>query len=72
MDTLVNFVLRHQELSILFLILVMGAISIHLSWYKKHHDNELPPRTAKIVVLWVGCSAVAFAGFCIGVLASHK
>ena len=72
MESLANFVFNHQELALLLLNLVIAAMFFGLSWYKKRHNNELPPRWAKLVVLWVGCNAIAFGGFCIGVLASHK
>jgi len=54
----------------LFLNLILAAIFGSYSWYKRR--NQVPPRWAKIIVFFVGCNAIAFAGFCIGVLASHS
>jgi len=70
MERLANFVFHHQGLANLFLMMVIAAIFGSLHWYKRR--NETPPRWAKLVVLFVGCNAIAFAGFCVGVLASHK
>jgi hypothetical protein len=56
----------------LFFVLVLFANSIGLSIYKKRHNNELPPRWAKIVVTLILGNAIAFGGFVIGVLATHN
>ena len=70
MESLANFVFNHQELAMLSMLLVMTCIFGSNAWYKRR--NQVPPRWAKIVVLFVSCNAIAFAGFCIGVLASHR
>jgi len=70
METLANFVFHHQELANLFMLLVMTALFGSLHWYKRR--NETPPSWAKIVAFLVGGHAIAFGGFVMGVLASHK
>ncbi len=71
-DTVINFLLHHQSLVILFFILVLFANSIGLSIYKKRHNNQLPPKRATIVISFVLGNIIAFGGFYLGVLASHS
>jgi hypothetical protein len=65
MNSVVNFLLRHQSLVQWFYVLVPAISIIGLSIYRKRHNNQMPPWRARIVViclilisiglhLWVG------------------
>ena len=68
MDALINFLLHHERsVADLFLSLLLLASSIHLTVYKKRHNNELPPWRVRIVVIII---LIVFGGYCLGVMAS--
>lgn len=70
---MVDFIQHHSGLVLQLFSLVATAISFFLYFDRKRREAQNLPlsRTTKAWVFIVGANLILFAGFVIGVLASH-